>query len=92
MVDFEHLSEWPIDKIVNARGFQCEKCGAREAISFTTSSLEEAMRKLKRFPSDSRQYHYHLYRCIRKAEGLQQRGERNGTQQRKNMASSRSLG
>lgn len=92
MVDFEHLSVWPIDKIISARGYVCEKCGVREAISFTTSSLEEAMRKLKRYPPSNRKYQQLLARCIRKAEGLQQRGEFNGTQQRQNMAFPRSLG
>lgn len=89
MVDLEHLSVWPLDKIVNARGFSCEKCGVREAISFTNSSLEELVRKLKRYTPDQAQYQHILARCIRKAQGLRQRGECNGTQRHQNLVAPR---
>lgn len=93
MVDFECLSVWPIDTIRNARGYTCEKCGRREAISLTTSSLEEALRKLNRYSPGQRQFQYLLAKALKKAEALsERRGECNGSQQHQNLASSRSLG
>ncbi len=90
-MDFEHLSAWPIDKITTARGFVCGKCSRREAISYTNSSLEEIMRKLRRYSPGQRQYAYLLFKAIRRAEALKLRGECNGSQQHPNLVASRSL-
>ena len=92
MVDFDHLATWPINKIISARGFVCQDCGKREAILYTSTSLEEALRKLKQCPPGHRQFQYLLARCARKAEALRQRGETDGTQQRSHMAPAGPLG
>lgn len=86
MVDFGNLSVWPLDKILNAKGFVCRGCGSREAILYSTSSLEEAMRKLMRYPPEHKQFRILLIKCIRKAEGLRLRGETDGAFQRPDMA------
>ena len=49
MIDLDHLSEWPVDKVVKAQGFTCVVCGSVEAISHRTASLEAAERKLSRY-------------------------------------------
>lgn len=89
MVDFEHLSVWPIDKIMSVQGFVCQGCRSREAILYVTASLEEAMRKLLRYPPGHRQFKLLMAKCVRKAEGLRLRGEANGTFQRPDMAPAR---
>lgn len=86
MVDLECLSRRPIDKIVTARGFVCGKCSSWEAISYSNSSLEEIMRKLKRYSPEQPQYQRLLAKAIRKAEALQTRGECNGASKHSHMA------
>lgn len=75
MVDFECLSVWPIDRIRSAKGYVCQGCGHREAILITTTSLEEAMRKLKQIPPGHRNFKHQLAKCIKKAEGLHSKVE-----------------
>ncbi len=86
MVDFEDLSAWPIDKIVSVRGFVCGKCGFREAISYSNSSLEEIMRKLRRYAPGQQQYAHLLSKAIKRAQSLRQRGECNGARKPSHMA------
>lgn len=87
MVDLEHLLAWPADKILTVRGFACKGCGHREAILYFSASLEEAMRKLLRYPPGHRQFQVLLAKCVKKAEGLRLRGETDGAFQHQNMAS-----
>ncbi len=86
MVDFDHLSAWPLDKIMSARGFVCMNCGTREAILITDASLEASMRKLSSCPPGHRKYKYLMAKCARKAEALRMRGETDGTLRHKDMA------
>ena len=92
MIDLEHLSEWPVDKVITAQGFVCEVCGSVEAISHRTASLAEAERKLSRYRPEQRQFQFQFVKLVRKLEGLNQRGENNGSQQHPHMAIPRSLG
>jgi hypothetical protein len=75
MVDLDKLSKWPIDKLVTAEGFHCEKCDSREAIFYSTSSLEEVMRKLDALSVDRRDHHYHFLKVLKKATNIHQRTE-----------------
>lgn len=79
MVDFDALPVRPIDKIVSARGFVCGTCGRWEAISYSNSSLEEIMRKLKRYVPGQQKYAFLLFKAIQRARSLRQRGECNGS-------------
>jgi len=76
MVDLENLSSWPLDKIVTIQGFECEKCKHREAVFYTTISLEETMRKLMRYPPGHPQFRFRFYGVLRKARGIHERAER----------------
>jgi len=88
LVNMENLLSWPLaDKFTTAQGFVCSKCGMREAILYTTASLEAAMRKLMRYPPGHKQFAYQLLKTVRKAEGIRVRGEAHGAFRNQNMAS-----
>lgn len=92
MVDFENLSEWPVDKLISARGFKCERCGMMEAVAYSTVSLDDKLRKLLRYEGHPK-FVYYFKTTLRKAEGVNLRGETvYGTLRRKDMASDRPLG
>ena len=91
MVDVEHLISWPLDRIVTARGFVCERCGDREAISYSNSSLEEALRQLTRVSAGDRYFGHYFGKALAKAEAINRRMV-NGSLKCKNMASSGPLG
>lgn len=76
MVDFENLSDWPVDKLINARGFECECCGMMEAVAYTTVSLEEKLRKLLRYAPEHPKFGFVFRTALRKAEGVYLRGDR----------------
>ena len=83
LIDLDRLSGWPLDKIVTAQGFICEKCGSREAIFYTTVSLEEAMSKLMRYPLAHDQFRYHFVKTLRKAKGINERAEKQWREQKR---------
>lgn len=85
-VDLERLSEWPVDGLMNAMGYVCESCGMREAISYTTTSLKEAERKLSRYQPGHSKYEYLFRKLVRKQDGLNARGELHGTSEHPNLA------
>lgn len=89
MIDLENLSEWPLDKVTTVQGFMCEVCGSVEAISHRTTSLAEAERKLSRYRPEQKQFQFLFVKLVHKAEGLNQRGENNGSKQYPHMAGSR---
>lgn len=86
MVDMERLDTWVIDKLTSARGYTCEKCGSREAISYVTLSLQEAFRRLLGMGPRHKKYPYYFARAVRKAEGINKRGS-NGACGHSNLAS-----
>ena len=87
MVDFEDLSVWPLDKLLFARGFQCEYCETMEAVTYTTVSLENQLRNLLRYPPEHPKFGFLFRKALRKAEGVYLRGENvYGTLRRKNLA------
>lgn len=90
MVDFGRLISWPADHGLRARGFVCERCGAREAVLLTNASLDEAMRKLKLCPPGNRKFNYLFAKAIRGMERM--RGEGNGGIRRQDLASSGPMG
>jgi hypothetical protein len=75
IVDLEKLESRPLDKIVTAKGYTCVNCSRWEAVIFTTSSLEEAMRKLQTYPPSHSKYQFLFAKAFRKARGLRERGE-----------------
>jgi len=85
-IDLDNLTEWPLDKLLTAQGFDCRKCGMREAISFTTPSMRAAERKLMRYATTHRKYPFLLRKLVIKQNGLNQRGEAYGESTRPNMA------
>lgn len=70
MIGMENLSEWPMDKLITAQGFTCESCGTREAVSYTSTSLREAEKKLSRYTPQHEQFRYLFARLLRKASGI----------------------
>lgn len=85
MVDYERLASRPLDKITTAMGFLCEKCGNWEAVFHSTASMQEAMMKLTRYSPAHPKFAFLFAKAVRKAEGLNQRGDGNGASKRPNM-------
>lgn len=85
-IDLDGLTEWPMDKLITAQGFICRKCGMREAISFTTASMQAAERKLERYAPTHWKYPFLLGKLVTKQTGLNARGEAYGKSKRPNMA------
>lgn len=70
MIDMQSLSEWPVDRLLTAQGFICEKCQTREAVSYTSVSLKEAEKKLSRYRPDQAQFRYLFAKLLRKLSGM----------------------
>lgn len=92
MVDFDALSSWPLDPVLTARGFVCSNCGMREAISITSASLEEAVRKLQSTVPGNRKFPFLFAKAVKKAQGLNRRGDPNGALPNPHLAPPGSLG
>lgn len=75
LVDLEKLVHWPIDRIVIAEGFFCVACGAKVVVTYWTSSLMDATRKLKNFAPRQHQFGFHLMKAAKKALLLRERIE-----------------
>ena len=75
MIDLDNLESWPLDKVMNAKGFSCRYCGMRNVVGYTTVSLEEQMRKLTRYSPDHPKFSFLFRKTLRKAEGVNLRGE-----------------
>lgn len=86
MVDFDRLASRPLDKIVTAHGYVCEKCGNWEAIYHSTASMDEALRKLSRYAPGHPKFAFLFAKAVRKAEGLNRRGDNYGARKRPDMA------
>lgn len=79
-MDIDSLESRPLDKIITAKGYVCIHCSRWEAVIFTTSSFEEAMRKLKTYAPSHEKHKFLFAKALRKAKGLWERGEYNGFQ------------
>lgn len=88
MVDMMGLSTWLVEGSLNQRGFVCSKCGTREAVLYTNASVDEAVRKLTRYPPGHRKFQFLFAKLVRKVEAVQDRGEVHGSIKRPDMASS----
>jgi len=73
MVDMDKLERRPVDNVVTRMGAECTSCGAWITISYTTRSLDEAFDKLVKRSTDSRGYHYHFAKTLKKCEGVQEK-------------------
>lgn len=69
----QDLSEWPVDRLITAQGFVCEKCEAREVVSYTSVSLQEAEKKLSRYRPDQGQFRYLFAKLLRKVSGMNEK-------------------
>lgn len=87
MVDIDHLEARAVNEVLRQKGFVCEKCGAWEAVLYTNASLDEALRKLVRYPPGSRTFQYLFAKIMKRAKRIQDRGEVNGAFQLPNLAS-----
>jgi hypothetical protein len=65
-----------IDKVISADGFLCEFCGTWVAVAYRTVSLMEQMRKLMLYPPGHPKFKFLFAKVLRKAEGVNQRGEK----------------
>jgi len=75
LVDMQSLTIWPVDRVIGAKGFQCEQCGMMEVVGYTTISLLEQKRKLVCYPPEHPKFNFLFKKCLRKAEGINERGE-----------------
>jgi hypothetical protein len=75
MVDMEKLESWPLDNLTAARGYTCENCGSREAISYSTASMEAAMKHLMQMRRTHKKFPYYFAKAVRKAEGINKRSK-----------------
>lgn len=73
MIDLQNLDEWPVDKLITAQGFICENCKAREAVSYTSVSLQEAEKKLSRYRPDQAQFKFLFAKLLRKTSGMMEK-------------------
>lgn len=73
MIDLQNLAEWTVDRLITAQGFVCENCQAWEAVSYTSTSLQEAERKLSRYRPDQGQFKFLFAKLLRKASGMVER-------------------
>jgi len=71
-VDPDSLARRPLDKLMTAEEFVCEKCGKREAVWFSTFSLEAALDKLP----GRNNLPYYFSKVLKKAQGINERGEK----------------
>jgi len=69
------LTIWPVDKVMRAKGFKCESCGMMEVVAYVTISLLEQKRKLVTYPPGHPKFYYLFYKILRKAKGINLRGE-----------------
>lgn len=72
MININDLESRPLSKIVMEQGYKC-KCGAWEAVSRTSLSLEEAMSKLMRYSPGHPKFEYHFLALVRKATGMMEK-------------------
>lgn len=70
MIDLLALDIKPVDKIIHARGFECEKCGTWQALSYTSASLREAENKLARYTPRHEQFCFLFKKLLHKASGM----------------------
>ncbi len=62
------MVRWNFNKIITVEGFICEQCSALVPFFYSTMSMDEAMAKLRRHPTE-----YHLLKALKKAMGLRER-------------------
>lgn len=70
MINVLALEIKPVDKIISARGFECEKCGVWQALSYTSESLREAENKLSRYKPMHKQFVFLFKKLIHKASNM----------------------
>ena len=85
-MDMDRLESWPLDNLTTARGFTCEKCKSREAISYSTPLFEEALKRLTQLRPGHRKFMYHFRKALLRAEAINRRN--NGTRGHLHMAPS----
>jgi len=85
-VEMESLSEWPVDRLITAQGFECKHCEVKEAISYTSRSLQDAERKLSRYEPAHPKFAFIVSKLVRKQKGLNMRGEAYGKSNPTNLA------
>ena len=73
MVDMDNLARWQLDQLLTAQGFVCEKCSQREAISYSTPLLDEALKRLTQMRPGHRKFPYYFGKALRRAEAINRR-------------------
>lgn len=75
MVDFENLSIWQVNRLIQAKGFRCENCQTQQCVAYLTTSLEEQKHKMLRYATDHPKHLFLFKKSLRKAQGIYTRGE-----------------
>lgn len=73
MVDMNNLESKPMDKIASRLGAKCTNCDTWVTVTYTTRSLEDALKKLSHRSENSAGYHYHFAKALKKCEGVQEK-------------------
>ena len=74
MIDLEALTQTPCNKVMQASGFFCTYCGEWQPVLYSTPSLEEAWKKLERYPPEHPKFRFLFAKTLRKMEGLNEKG------------------
>lgn len=75
MVEFDHLLTWTLNDVLSAKGFICEFCGTKEAVYFTTLSLEKHKRTLSKYHPEHKKFYFLFKETLRRATQVNIRGE-----------------
>lgn len=78
MVNLDNLTSRPLDKIYTSHGYICQNCGAWEAVYHTSPSLEDSLRNLQRYAPGHPKFEHLFLKAVRKAQGVQARGDQHG--------------
>ena len=73
MVDITDLDKRPLSKVVTVEGYDCNRCGKWEPVSFYTVSLYELLEKIAKLPAKSGKRHRLHRKAITKTKNLQER-------------------
>ena len=73
MVEMDNLESWPAEKLLTARGFECENCHGRTVISYTTHLLDEALHRLTQMRPGQKKFGYYFGKALRRAELINRR-------------------
>lgn len=74
LIEYERLESRPLDRLMTARGYQCERCNQWKPVFYTTQLLDAMLRKLESYDPSRRDFQFHFGKALRRTEDIQKRG------------------